>query len=178
MTFGQGIRNLLLAGIVITAFAVPALATADRSRVWLEDGAPSVDDLVHRFLAAIEGKDKAAIHRLRVTEEEYRQLILPGSVDPGKPLVQYKDDDSQYFWSMLDTKSMYYENNLLASWGGKSLKLKKIAYRGGEKQYADYKAYKSLILTLENEKGEEEEMEIGSIAEVDGRHKFISFVRK
>jgi len=154
----------------------PDVAAAEEVR--LKNGAPSVDNLVDQFMQALKERDKAKLRELRVTEAEYRGLILPGSVDEGKPRQHYNDEASSYFWSILDTKSIYTEANLLHAWGGRPLKLKSVAYRGGTKKYADYTAYKHLELKLEDETGTEDEMRIGSIAEKDGVYKFISYIQK
>ncbi len=175
----------MLAAIVLTVFASTgcnsnAGAAAKSSRAEggrLRNGAPSVDALVDRFLKALRDKDKAGVHDLRVTENEYRSLILLGSVEEGHPRPRYSDQESQYLWSMINQKSIYTEANILAGWGGRPLKLKSVEYRDGKKKYADYTAYKQLSLMLEDDQGTEAELRIGSIAEVDGVYKFISYVR-
>ena len=163
------------AGCNSSAGAAAKSSRAESGR--LKNGAPSVDALVDRFLQALRNKDKARIHDLRVTEDEYRSLILPGSVDEGHPRWRYSDQESGYLWGMINQKSIYTEANILAAWGGRSLKLKSVKYRGGTKKYADYTAYKQLSLMLEDDKSNEDELRIGSVAEVDGVYKFISFVR-
>jgi len=166
-----------LALILGGAVCPPDVAAAAES-VRLKNGAPSVDKLVDQFMQALKDRDKAKIRDLRVTEDEYRGLILPGSVDEGKPRQHYNDQASSYFWSILDTKSIYNEASILNSWGGRSVKLKSVSYRGGTKKYADYTAYKQLELKVEDEAGNEDELRLGSVAEVDGVYKFISFIRK
>ncbi len=150
-------------------------AAAENPR--LRKGAPSVDALVEQFGQALRDGDKAKLHDLRVTEDEYRSLILPGSVDEGHPRWRYSDQESRYLWSMLNTKSIYTEASILEAWGGRPFKIKSVKYRGGTKRYADYTAYKQLSLMLEDEGGREDELRIGSIAEVGGVYKFISYVR-
>lgn len=152
---------------------------ATQDAVRLANAAPSVDALIAQFLEALEHKDKDKIRALRVTQSEYLDVILPGSVDAGRPPRQYDhhDQGSQYFWSILDTKSVYTEANIIAGWGGEPLKLKSVKYRKGTKDYAGYRAYKQLSLFVERKDGMEDELRIGSIAEVNGQYKFISYVR-
>jgi hypothetical protein len=58
------------------------------------------------------------------------------------------------------------------------LKVTAVEYRRGIKRYRDYTAYKQLMLTIDDGSGNEpEQMKIGSIAEVNGQYKFISYVR-
>jgi len=152
--------GLAVLGRVVCTSHVAAAAQDVR----FKNGAPSVDKLVDQFMQALKDRDKARIHELRVTEDEYRGLILPGSVDEGHPRSHYSEQASSYFWSILNTKSIYSEANILNVWGGRPLKLKSVAYRGGTKKYADYTAYKQLELKLEDETGNEDELRIGSIA--------------
>jgi len=166
-------------GLAMLGRAVcPPCVVAAAESVRLKHGAPSVDKLVDQFMQALKERDKAKIRDLRVTEDEYRGLILPGSVDEGKPRQHYNDEASKYFWSVLDTKSIYNEAGILSAWGGRSVKLKSVSYRGGTKKYAEYTAYKQLELKVEDEAGNEDELRLGSVAEANGVYKFISYIRK
>ena len=172
-----GITTLLLVAGAASFCSEVAPATGAPARVRLEDASPSMDDLLDRFLASLAARDKAALRRLRVTEDEYRRLILPGSVDPGQALRAYRDDVNKYFWDTLNGKSIYYEANLLYEMGGHQYRVKDVTFRKGTKSYATYKGYKQLSLVLENEHGQIGHLDTGSIAEVDGQFKFISFIR-
>ena len=67
---------------------------------------------------------------------------------------------------------------LLNDFGDKPLKVTSVEYRHGIKRYRDYTAYKQLMLTIDDGSGNApEQMKIGSIAEVNGEYKFISYVR-
>ena len=145
--------------------------------VRLADGEPSIDSLLEKFRGALVTNDKTALRRLRVTEDEYRNLIMPGSVDPGTPRPSYNEQASRYFWGILNGKSIYTEANLLHEFGGKDFAIDSVEYRKGVKKYRDYTAYKQLTLMVKHPGEESERMRIGSIAEVDGQYKFISYVR-
>ena len=178
-------RNAALVFAVCLGLSAPALTNA-LAGVQSEDAAPqfhftngeaSIDSLIEKFRQALVDKDKNLLRSLRVTEDEYRNFIMPGSVDEGRPRAQYTEQASEYFWGILNGRSIYSEANLLHDFGGHEIKFTKVEYRKGVQKYRDYTAYKQLILTVENENGEPEVMKIGSIAEVDGQFKFISFVR-
>ena len=104
-------------------------------------------------------------------------MILSGSVPEGSPLRQWPPDQNQYWWSVLHTKSVYSEANLLASYGGKPYVLKGVDYRKGVGLYETHKAYKQLSLDVQDEAGVDHEIRTGSVAEVNGKFKFISFIR-
>ena len=155
-----------------------AATAPDAKHGRFENASPSVDDLIRRFLEALDKKDAAALRHLRTTESEYRNIILPGTVSPGTPRRQYREDVSRYFWGALNGKSAGYEKYLLDTAGGRGpTKVKSVSYKKGETRYADYTAYKQLRLVVEDGTGQEHEIWSGSIAEVDGQYKFISFIR-
>lgn len=176
-----GLLLLASLGVVVTGAprmtaGAPRAETSPNRR--LIDAEPSIDSLIQKFCRALTTKDKTLLRRLRVTEDEYRNLILPGSVEvdqaPGQP---YSEQASRYFWGVLNGKSIYSEAGLLADFGGHDLRVKSIAYRHGIKKYRDYTAYQQITLELDEEDGHSGRMRIGSIAEVDGQYKFISYVR-
>jgi hypothetical protein len=74
-------------------------------------------------------------------------------------------------------KSFYHREGLLRDLGGRTLEAKDVQFEKGVKHYAGYTAYKRLNAAVIDEKGERLELQTGSIAEVDGRFKFISYIR-
>jgi hypothetical protein len=144
----------------------------------LEDAEPSAEQLIDQFLGALARKDPDALHRLRVTETEYREILMPTSVPEGQPLRQPSKEFADLAWGLLDEKSRYYEQSLLVEYGGRQLRLKDVSYAKGEKTFAGYSARQQLRLILEDViSGGELELATGSIVEVAGRYKFISFIR-
>lgn len=143
----------------------------------LSGGASSVDELLGRFVRALEANDGDALEALRVSEDEYRKVIMPGSVKPGQPPQKLSPRADEYFWQTLDTKSLYSGRALLAGYQGRKYRITNVTWLKGIDDYAWYRCYDRLELTLVDESGEEHGLNTGSVAEVDGRFKFISFVR-
>lgn len=143
----------------------------------LSGGASSVDELLAKFVAAIEAKDGRALEALRVDETEYRKIIMPGSVKPGQPPQKLSQKADQYFWESLDTKSLYGGRALIAGYGGRKYRVTDVTWRKGIGEYAWFRCYDRLQLTMVDETGAEHVLETGSVADVDGRFKFISFIR-
>jgi hypothetical protein len=181
-------RDLTVITLTIAALALGLVAgrsaTARKPRpealpreARLHDAAPSIDILVQRLLAALAAGDRTALERLRVDQEEYLRVILPGNVEPGTPPQRMPADKARFFWDVMNTKSAYSAQNLLNEFGGHRYQVKDIAYAKGKKQYAWFTAYEQLRLTLEDEGGEQRELRTGSIAEVRGAFKFVSFLR-
>ncbi len=161
------------------AQASPAPAPPERpAHFALVDAAASVDALIDRLLDALSKNDVQALHRLRVTENEYRTLILPGSVEPGRPARVFDEESSKFYWDLLNTHNVYAEPNIIRKFGGHTCHVKERRYLKGQQTYAWYEAYKTVELVLENEKGQQAELTLGSIANVDGQFKFISLFGK
>jgi hypothetical protein len=147
------------------------------STAGLHDGARSVDELVQDFVLAIREKDPDGLRRLRVNEEEYRQIIIPGSVPPSQPAAEYVPQFQEFLWGSLDMKNRYGERQLLTRWGGRTLSVEKTSFGKGMHAYRGYTAHDRLELTLRDDQGAEVRFEMGSVAQVGHRYKFISFMR-
>jgi len=169
---------LVVLGVVTGSAATPVDDNPPpMSRPRVEGGKASIDDLIAGLLQALAANDRDALRRLRFSEAEYREIIHPGSAEPGQPFKQVSTRGSDFAWGLLNTKSMYYEQFLLSSFGGRRLTVREVKFAGGEKAYAGYRAHKQLRLALETDDGQELLLRTGSIGEVDGQFKFISFIR-
>jgi len=142
----------------------------------LQGGASSKEELAERLLKALERRDLDALRRLRVTESEYKDVIMAGTVSAGESLRAFRPDVADYAWKTLNTKSLYYERYLLHELGGKHYELQDMAFAKGVAEYATYRAYRQLRLAVTSD-GSPAEVATGSIAEVQGQYKFISFIR-
>jgi hypothetical protein len=143
----------------------------------LRGGAQSIDELVQDLVVAMHASDEGALRSLRVSEAEYREIILPGSVPPGGTPPQYAPEFTDFLWGSLDVRNRYGEQELLRLWGGKSLTVESASFHRGVRAYRGYTAHSLLDLTVKDDEGKEVRMEMGSIAQVGDRFKFISFTR-
>ena len=142
-----------------------------------DGGARSQRELIDAFLQALERNDGHALRRLRVTESEYRDVIIPGNVPPGQPSRDLATTWLGYAWANLNDRSIVHEQRLLGDYGGRRLSLEQASFEDGERTYAGYTAYRQLRLKVRDSGGTERELRTGSIAEVAGTYKFISFIR-
>jgi len=173
-------RRLLITGLsgaavvlAIVTLAMHAEPEASIDRPKLSGGATSVGALLDELLEAVAANDENALHRLRVTETEYRSIIVPGTVSAGAPPRQASEQITTFFWSMLDTKSRDYGRLTLRQFGGQHLQRRGVEYRNGIKRFGGYTAYGSVHLTVVTDEGTQTELRSGTIAEVDGRYKLI-----
>lgn len=139
-------------------------------------GAASKEELVTHFLDALERNDANGLRRLRITETEYKGIVLPGHVAVGQAFRHYPDEVADFAWATLDTKSLYYERYLLTEFGGRHYEVREVRFERGTADYAGYSAHKQLRLSLAHD-GTEAELATGSIVRVGDRYKFASFVR-
>jgi len=168
---------------VALLLALPGLPRADAksakpiqpAKVQLSNAAPSMDTLLDRFVHALSQGDAKALNGLRVTEREYRGIIIPGTVKPGEVPRTVAPEPSQWFWSMLNQKSEDMSRSLIKSYAGHTYKRKAVSFTKVTRQFAWYVAHGDVRLVLESETGETKELGTGAIAEVDGRYKFIGF---
>lgn len=171
--------------VAVTAVVVDLVASGGTTatsqaaipRLRVSGGAPSMEDLISRFLEALRAKDRGALEQLRFTEDEYRQVIIPGFVPEGQPPQVVAADASKYFYESMNTRSFYHLAHLLKAHGGKPYELQRYTFDKGSQKLAWFTAYRRLKLLLVDEAGNEVALQAGSIAEVDGHFKFASYVR-
>ena len=161
--------------LLLCACAALGVAKTKPEKLQLTNGAPSVDALLDEFLAALAAKDESGMHRLRVNESEYRNIIIPGTVKEGEPPRKVDATPSEFFWRMLDQKSQDVGHVIMERFGGQHYKRKDVRFTKGVRKFAWYTALGEVRLRIEDEKGIEQVLPTGSIAEVNGRFKFIGF---
>ncbi|HUI28076.1 MAG TPA: hypothetical protein VL403_18490 [Candidatus Kryptonia bacterium] len=162
-------------GLIVIAATVHTEVAGSKSAPKLVNGAQSIDQLLDQFQHALNAKDESALHRLRVTEDEYRRIIIPGTIKPGEPPREVEQTSSVFFWQMLNQKSVDVGRSLLEHFGGHQTTRKSVKFTKGSRQFGWYTAHGDVRLTLEDEQGRVRELHTGAIAEVDGRFKFIGF---
>ena len=179
--FGAVTVGLLLSATAFAAQApsgdTPAPPPLKRpAHFKLQDGAPSIDVLLKRVLDALAANDVQALHRLRVTEREYRSFVLPGAVEKGQQPQAMDEQSSKFAWDLLNTKSLYAGQAILTNFGGRRYTLKDVQYAKGQRHYAWYDTWNTTVLTLEDDAGGIRELTLGSIADVDGQFKFVGLL--
>jgi hypothetical protein len=180
----QTIVRPTLAAIAVLALLMGCSAVVPRASgerpgatAGFGDGAPSVDELMQDLVLAIRDNDEGALRRLRVSEDEYLRVILPGSVPPGDTPMEYAPNFREFLWGSLDEKNRHGERTLLTAYGGRALTVERASFQSGVRAYQGYRAHRLLDLTLRDDRGVEVHLEMGSVAQVGNRYKFISFTR-
>lgn len=139
------------------------------------DGASSPEELVDRLLTALAANDEASVQRLRVTRDEYLEIIVPGTVEPGQPLRQVSEQPREFFWRYLDQKNRDFGDILLQRYGGHPYLRQEIRFTAATTSYATYQALGRTHILVRDADGAEGTIRTGYIAAVGGRYKFIGF---
>lgn len=171
---GTVLTFLLLAG---SAFSTSTQAVADIPGPphGLSNAPDSLDALIDRFLAALEKNDAAALNELRVSREEYLDVIVPGTVEKGKAPRQVSEGPKKYFWEDLDFKSRQFSKLIVERFGARHYVEREIEFTEPQREYAWYTAQGELRMRLKDEGDALYQMRVGWVAEVDGKFKFIGF---
>jgi hypothetical protein len=165
---------LALVALALWGSSVALRTEADLPEIRFANAKPSRDALIAGFVQALSANDREAIEKLRIDQNEYRNFILPGSVKPGRPPQIMPDDKNAYFWQHHNTLSVYSLGGLLKSYGGKIWSVRKIEYPRVD-EFAWYIAHRDPIIHLQSEDGTVTTLQVGTIAEHNGRFKFISY---
>jgi len=164
---------LVLAGLAI---AIPSALQASKDAATLQGGMTSKEEVIRRFVAALSAGDGHALRTLQVTETEYRDIILPGAVPVGQPMRQWPEDVRGYFTREFIQKSQMVGANLLENYKGHQYQIESVTFERGTKRYSNHFAYVQLRLKLRDETGADHELATGSIVEIGGQYKFMSYL--
>lgn len=173
-TLRTGLLTLAFLALGLWTRAIASPTAVGPPKIRLSNAELGREILIEKFVAALSTADREDIERLRIDENEYRSLILPGSVQPGQPPRIIPADKSRYFWQLGDTKSRYSLNALLRSYGGRPYSIDRVDFQRVER-FAWYTAHRDPVIYLKASNGTVHELRLGSIAEFNGRYKFISY---
>ena len=171
-------RTLLAVFGLIATMGTSWPATHDASAAGpkLAGGTSSKEELIQRFVDAISDNDGGRLRSLQVNEDEYADIILPGAVPEGEPIRTWPEDVRRYFAREFIQKSQMTALNLAETYKGHHYEIESVAFEQGTKRYANHFVYRQLRLQLKDETGAEHSLSTGSIVEIDGRYKFMSYL--
>jgi hypothetical protein len=137
----------------------------------LDSAQSSAESLARLSLNYIASGNINALKQLRITKQEYCNILwpeLPGSRVPNLPC--------DFAWDQATLRSNGGFNEMLAEHRRKQYQFISMRVRGVE-QYQTFKALKEPYIKIRDEQGIEREIRMfGSILELDGQYKLFSFV--
>lgn len=164
---------LVLVAPLPTAAASPTAGPEIR----LIDGFANEEELIERLVRSLENHDKDGLLELMLTRDEYRDLIIPGSVPPGQPWRDWPQKVRQYHTDEFFAKNYYIAEDLLDRFGGRKLTVKRVRFTEGTRRYASYNARGEVRIEVDMVPAGPPNpvVRVGWIAEVGGTYKLLGF---
>jgi hypothetical protein len=140
----------------------------------LTGGYPSRDSLVAAMLAATSARDTTALVRMRLTAAEYAWLYYPAHIYTAPPY----ELDPGTFWMMIEANNSKGLGRLLHHRGGNRIVLRSYECQASEAVRAPVREWNRCTLQLTVNRVESNEQLFGSIVEIGGRYKFVSYANQ
>lgn len=156
---------------VLAALVLAGTACAGGTPLTHAESSP--EQLTVAVLQAIGQRDAARLRDLALSEQEFREVIWP-DLPASRP---ERNLPFSYVWGDLRVKSDAALAGLLAEYGGQTLTLTDLRFRGGSTQYSSYVVHRTPTLRVLDAAGVDHEVRLfGSIVERGGRFKLFSYV--
>jgi hypothetical protein len=140
-----------------------------------EGGAGSRDQLVGRFITALEKGDSATLRSLLLTRAEFGRLYYPTNPEAMPPYNM----SPELMWFMVQGHNDRGFRKLLQQRSGKPLRLLGHRCEGAPSYQGDNTVWGPCLVLRRSESGDTlAERLFGQIVERDGRYKFLSFANK
>jgi len=135
-------------------------------------GAPSPEALARKVLAALEAGDMDGLQALRVTGDEFAQILWP-EFPQSRPITNNRVGDVYFF---LDRRCHSGISTGLSDWGGEKLELRGLTYEVGRAPYTNFTLYDGVRIHVRRANGEEAVLKfVGTLAERKGVWKIYAY---
>lgn len=156
---------LLIAGL--------AVISACGSGPALEHTVPSPKAVAEAVVQALDRKDVAALERLAISEDEFRELVWP-RLPAARPERNIPWD---YAWKDLAAKSRIQIRGRVRAWQPAAVTVVGVSFDGETTDYGTYRVQRESLVTLRDAEGRVTTARLfGSIIEQRGHFKVFSYV--
>ena len=164
---GRLLPVALLAGILAGA------ANCGRAPA-LEWGLASPQAVAEAVVTALDARDAAALERLSVNEQEFRDVVWPRQ-PAARP---ERNIPWEYAWRTLAARSRHQLKGRLSEWArGRRATVVGVTFAGETTDYGSYRVHRRSVVTLRDPAGRVETIRVfGSLIEQDGRYRVFSYV--
>jgi hypothetical protein len=139
----------------------------------LDGACDSPFELAQQVLLALERRDVEALEHLRVSEQEFAGTIWP-ELPASRPERHWPLD---YVWGDLNQKSQMSLARLVQGYGGKRWRLMRVDFEAGSTRYDSYVVHRDSRVTVMDGSGRQHRAALfGSIVELDGQYKLMSYI--
>jgi len=133
----------------------------------------SAEALAQAVLDAVAARDEAALRRLALDEQEFREHVWP-DLPASRP---ERNLPFSYVWGDLRTKSDASLAALLVEHGGRRYQLEGIQFRGGTTKYETSVVHRDSRLEVRDADGKRDTIQLfGSVIQKAGGFKVFSYV--
>jgi hypothetical protein len=157
-----------------TAAALAAAETRPQAAAptRLSGGRASLEDLAREVLRCLRAQDADGLHALRITRDEYLELLFPEFDEAKRPSTI----PPEFHWKLMDLNSRKGLRGVLSEFGGTDFELLRIEV-GDLRGYARCRLHNKVLLHLRKRSDGTTGVEelFGSVVERDGRFKLLSF---
>jgi hypothetical protein len=173
--------DVIPAAVKYLIVAAVALATAACSNPSEPSGAAaplshtfqSPDALARAVLDALAKRDGEGLHRLALSEAEFREHVWP-ELPTSRPERNVPFD---YAWGQMKQRSDGSLGETLSRYGGQSLRLVRTRFTGETTAYKSFSVFRDSEVVAADESGRELILRLyGSAMLKDGRYKLYSYV--
>lgn len=138
----------------------------------LKNSFESPEDLGKAVVSALNVKDGESLHRYRVDEEEYIGYMWY-SFPASQPKYNIPED---FAWDNLNIKCIKGVTKWVNQYGDRDLEFQKIEFVNPTEKYDGFSLLRGTVLHVKTNDGKEKTLHIlGSVVEMDGRYKLLSY---
>ncbi len=173
-------REPVAQGIVDSVFPIEEeirrfVATLDSVPSALRHGAGSRDELVERFIRAVETRDTTELPRLVIQRDEFITFYYPHTRYTERPY----ELAPALLWFQMENPSSRGLARLLERMGGRDLDLKEVTCPGEPLIEGPNRIWEQCTVQVLDANGQPAERRLfGAILERDGRWKFLSYANE
>lgn len=181
----RGFRRALGGALVLGLVMMCAGCSRSAARTQSEEGTPlsaheeevvrRAEALLGEVAAALCRQDRQRLVELAVTEQEYREIILPGSGRPGDRPVRMPPQKADFFTRLHRTKSGYALSVLLAACPLGALRFESAQLPAKLEERAGYKVFRDARLLFRDRNGDPVELRAGSVVAFGPEVKMLSY---
>lgn len=163
------VTRLLICLILLLSVGCRIAGREPRS---LRHAQPSAEALAERVLEALAKQDEQSLKGLVLTKEEFCTYVWPEL-----PSSEIKNLTCDWVWDSFYPSDVAGLRQTLRMHGGKQYSLVRVRFAKGVTEYKTFKVHEESRVVVKDDSGQEREFKLfGSMLELEGQFKLLSFV--
>lgn len=132
----------------------------------------SAEELAGSVLEAVRRADVTALKRLRVTYEEFRDILWP-EFPQSRPVTNISADEA---WRHLESKTNAGMRRAIADIGGREFALRRLEFSIGREEYTNFRLFRGVEIHAATDAGSDTLIDFAAtFAERNGRWKVLAY---